>query len=109
MEKLCLGQRKFSPLATVSEDFLRKHPNPHINLSVELARSPNALYVPRIPIYNEYIEEMNVACDRIFNLLATPEEALQDVQRRVQWKFDRVLRRWDLIKEDRLQEWNKEL
>lgn len=109
MEKLCLGQRKFSPLATYSENFVRNHPNPHIRLFVELAQSTNALYVPRIPIYNEYIEEMNVACDRIFNLLATPEQALQDVEQRVQWKFDRVLRRWDLIKDERLREWSASL
>jgi len=108
MEKLNLGQRKFSALATTSDDFIRSHPNRYIETFLALARSPNAIPVPRISVYNEYVDEMSVAADRIFNLLATPEVALGDVQARMQWKFDRVLRRWDLIKDDRLKEWSAE-
>src|SRR5947199_204040 len=32
MELLCLGQRKHSPLAKVSQEFWAKHPNPYIKL-----------------------------------------------------------------------------
>ncbi len=105
MEKLCLGQRKFSPLAECSGDFRARHPNPHIGVFIELARSPNACYVPRLAVWNEYRDEMLVATDRILSLAADPEQVSQQVQRRVQWKFDRVLRRWDLIQEARQKEW----
>ena len=105
MEKLCLGQRKFSPLATISREFIKKHPNPYIETFIELARSPYALYVPRISIWNEYTEEIGVAYGNAFDQRVSPQEALDTVQSRVQWKFDRVLRRWDKIKDERIKEW----
>jgi multiple sugar transport system substrate-binding protein len=105
MEKLCLGQRKFSPRRQVSEAFLRAHPNPYIQVFMDLAASPQVRAVPRLTVWNEYDEELRIACDRTFLGLARPEEALQEAQRRVQWKYDRVLRRWDLIKDQRLREW----
>ena len=46
MEKLCLGQRKFSPLRRVSDEFYRQHPDPYIRKYVELANSPNAHLPP---------------------------------------------------------------
>jgi len=108
MEKLNLGQRKFSPLKKVSPDFVKKHPNPYINVFMELARSPNVYMVPPLSIWNEYAEEMNVACDQIYNLLADPPTALGDVRERVQWKYDRALRRWDMIKDERTKEWSQQ-
>lgn len=108
MEKLNIGQRKFSPLAEVSPDFAKKHPNPCITVFMDLARSPNVKLVPGISIWNEYAEEMNVAVDRIYNLLAEPADALEDVRSRVQWKYDRALRRWDMIKDKRIKEWSQQ-
>ncbi len=108
MEKLNLAQRKFSPLSDYSDDFVKNHPNPNIEAFIELAKSPNARYVPRISIFNEYSEEMVVACDQIFNMLKTPEEALEEVSKRVQWKFNRGLRRWDLVKEERMKQWSEQ-
>ncbi|HBA83756.1 MAG TPA: hypothetical protein DCZ95_06645 [Verrucomicrobia bacterium] len=107
MEKLCLGQRKFSPLATMSDDFIRKHPNPYIKTFIELAKSPNARTVPRMSVWLIYSDEMGVAFGQVGTLLTTPQAALDDVQRRTQWKFDRVMRRWDLVKEDRMKEWSQ--
>jgi hypothetical protein len=74
---------------------------------IELARSPNALAVPRIPVWNEYSDEQNVAYSRVFDRLMGPEEALADVQRRMQQKMDRYMRRWDRIKDGRLKEWSE--
>ena len=105
MEKLCLGQRKFSPLANVSDGFIRNHPNPYIQTFIDLAKSPHAQVVPRLSVWGEYNDEMLVAADRVLTLQATPEQALQQVQERVQWKFDRVLRRWDAVRDERLKEW----
>ena len=107
MEKLCVAQRKFSALAETSEEFFQKHPNPYIGAFIDLARSTNALYVPRITIWNEYVEEMNVAFDRANTGKAEPKDALDVVQNRVQWKFDRVLRRWDKVQDERIKEWSR--
>ena len=106
MEKLCMGQRKFSPFVSVSEEFVRTHPNPFIKTFIELARSSHACNVPRLTVWAEYGDEMSVAADRVISLKATPKEALDEVQRRIQWKFDRVMRRWDAVKEERLREWS---
>jgi multiple sugar transport system substrate-binding protein len=106
MEKLCLGQRKFSPLVKVSDAFVRNHPNPYVKTFIELGRSPNARYVPRLTVWAEYNDEMNVAANRVITLVATPQQALEEVQRRIQWRFDRVARRWDAVKDERIKEWN---
>lgn len=107
MEKLCLGQRKFSPLARISDGFINNHPNPYIKTFIELAKSPNAQHVPRLSIWGEYNDEMNVAVDRVTALDATPQEALDAVQLRMQWKLDRILRRWDAVRDERLKEWRQ--
>jgi multiple sugar transport system substrate-binding protein len=105
MEKLCLGQRKFSPLREVSADFYRDHPNPFIRVFADLVRSPNARTAPRITVWSEYDEELRIAYERAFTGVLPPAAALEEAQKRVQWKYDRVLRRWDLVQEARLAEW----
>lgn len=107
MEKLCLGQRKFSPLREMSDGFVARHPNPYIQVFIDLAKSPNVRTVPRLTVWNEYKDELRNAYDRVFLGLAAPEAALAEAERRVQWKYDRVLRRWDLIKDERLKEWEQ--
>ncbi len=107
MEKLCMGQRKFSPLATMSADFVKNHPNPAITTFIELSRSPNARAVPKMSVWNIYVDEMIVAFGQVFTLAKTPKEALDDVQQRTQWKLDRVTRRWDMVKEERMKEWSQ--
>ena len=106
MEKLCLGQRKFSPLSKVSDEFMKNHPNPYIKTFLELAKSPDARYSPRLSIWGPYNDEVNVAIDQITSLTATPQQALDAVQLRVQWKLDRMLRRWDAVKDERFKEWS---
>jgi ABC-type glycerol-3-phosphate transport system substrate-binding protein len=106
MEKLCLGQRKFSPLLKVSDDFYRKHPNPYIKEFVELARSPHAQCVPGLSVWTAYNDEMNAAIDQIMALSATPQEALETVQSRLQWRLDRMLARWEAVKDARSKEWS---
>ena len=107
MEKLCLAQRKFSPLAKVSDDFLKHHPNPCIKVFIDLAKSPDARYAPRIPIWMEYFDEMNDAIDGVMALTATPQEALETVESRLRWKMDRAMDRWDAVKDERLKEWSE--
>ncbi len=89
MEELCLGQRKHTPLAKVSEEFYAKSPNPYIRLFRQLGASPNAWSAPKTGVWNEYGREMTAAADKIANLNLTPKEALTQVQNRLQISFDR--------------------
>ena len=108
MEKLTLGQRKFSPLSKVSDEFIARHPNPAIKVFMDLAASPNARWVPRTPIWTEYGNEIRVASDRIYAGSASAEQALADAEARMQQRLDRVLNRWELVKDKRLAEWAKQ-
>jgi len=104
-EKLAKSQQKFTALRDVSPGFLVDHPNPAIRLFMDLSRSAGARVVPRLPIWHEYDAELAVARERVLNLRATPTEALAEVQERVGWKFDRVMRRWDAVGVERISEW----
>jgi len=108
MEKLCLGQRKFSPLADYSPEFVTRHPNPRIQVFIDLARGPGARISPKLPVWQEYKAEMIVAADRVFGQVATAEEATAYVEQRIQWKLDRVRRRWERTGAQRLDEWAKQ-
>jgi ABC-type glycerol-3-phosphate transport system substrate-binding protein len=88
MQLLCMGQRKHSPLAKVSPEFWSKHPNPYIKLFARLAWSKNTWHQPRIGVWREYNDELSAAFDRIWLNQASPEQALGDVQQRIQRKFD---------------------
>ena len=104
-EKLARSQQKFTALSKVSDGFLANHPNPAIGLFIELSRSPSARFVPRLSIWHEYDAELAVARERVLNLRYSPEAALAEVQERVQWKLDRVMKRWDAVGSERMAEW----
>lgn len=93
MELLCMGQRKHSPLRRVSLSFWAHHPNPYIKVFSDLAAGPNTFATPKIGIWLEYRDELNVAFDRIWLCEETPAEALRKVQARMQPRFERELRR----------------
>jgi len=105
LEKLNLGQRKFSPRLEYSDDFVKRHPNPAIEVFIELAKSPQARRTPQLAMWFEYKSELLVAADRVLAKSAGAAEALDDVQERVSWKFARVMRRWDAVQDKRLEEW----
>ena len=105
IEKLNLGQRKFSPLAQVSDTFLQRHPNPAIGVFIKLAVSPNAHGWPTLPVWIEYRDEITIATDRIYAQTTATDHALADVHDRIQHKLDRALRRWDAVADQRLDEW----
>ena len=104
-EKLARSQQKFTALKSVSPGFLENHPNPAIGLFIGLSRSPAARYVPRLSIWHEYDAELAVARERVLNMRLKPAEALAETQERVQWKLDRVMRRWDAVGKERENEW----
>ena len=107
MEKLCLGQRKFSPLRESSPEFFRQHPNPYITNFVALAKSPNAFYVPRLTTWTEYNNDMRNAVGRIWSGKASAVQALNGVQEREQEILTRRLTRWDRMEPKLAVEWNK--
>jgi ABC-type glycerol-3-phosphate transport system substrate-binding protein len=108
MEKLCLGQRKFTPLRAVSPEFLRDHPNPAIGEFIKLANSSNAVYVPRIPTCLEFISDMKNAVSRIWTGRATAREALRDVRARQQEALDRKMAHWERLSSKLPAEWEKQ-
>ncbi len=93
-ELLNLGQRKFTPLLDVSRPFLLEHPNPYIKVFIDLAKSPNAHIPPQMPLWQEYQNELSTAFDQIWLCERTPEQALRDVETRMQRKLDGDLRRY---------------
>lgn len=93
MEMLCLGQKKNSPLAKTSPGFLQNHPNPYISLFQSLALSPNAIAPPKTPIWAQWGDEIRTATQSINSGSKTPEQALRDVDRKMQPLLDKVIRR----------------
>ena len=107
MEKLCLGQRKFSPLVECSEEFFASHPNPFIRKFLELAKSPNARTAPRMATWTEYTAELKNAVGRVWAGKAGAEEALAEAQSRQQKSLDRQLERWHRQEGTFNREWDK--
>jgi ABC-type glycerol-3-phosphate transport system substrate-binding protein len=91
MERLCESQCKNSPLARVSDDFLRRHRNPYIDVFERLAASENARSVPQCPILQEVNDELEAVGQRVTLLQATPEDALRDAQARLEVKYAHFL------------------
>lgn len=107
LEKLNLAQRKFSPMKQTSPDFASRHPNPHIGVFIALAASPDIRACPRLPVWYLYQDEINVGYDRVFAGLMTPDQAMADVQARVQQRFDRIQFWWEHVKDQRMREWKE--
>jgi multiple sugar transport system substrate-binding protein len=91
-EKLNSMQCKPSPLARVSENFIKNHPNPYIEVFETLLRSENAYSHPSIPIATQVSDELVVASQRIFRHEMTATEALEVAQSRMQMKWDEFRR-----------------
>jgi len=109
MEKLCFAQRKFSPLAQCSPDFLANHPNPYIRVFLDLAKSPNAtLGPPRLISWSQYKNNFDNALSRIQAGDTTAAEALHEVQVRQQKIQDQDLRRWDRVGPELTSEWSQQ-
>ncbi|HEX4084299.1 MAG TPA: ABC transporter substrate-binding protein [Chthoniobacteraceae bacterium] len=108
MEKLCLLQRKFSPLRECSAQFYRDHPNPCIATFVKLAKSPNARPVPPLAMWMQYQNDMMNAVNRVWTGKAQPEQALERVQERDSQAFARTQARWHRLAPLLTAEWSKQ-
>jgi len=76
-------QVKHSPLREWSPYFTNHNPHPQIAMLRRLAASPHAVSVPEIGIWQEYYRELISAFDRVRLLDATPQEALDYAQARL--------------------------
>jgi ABC-type glycerol-3-phosphate transport system substrate-binding protein len=91
MELLNMGQRKHSPLADVSREFLEQHPNPYIEVFIDVAKRSRTFSTPKTPVWSEFTNEMAAAFDEVWLGRLSPEQALGDVTERMQLKLDRTL------------------
>jgi multiple sugar transport system substrate-binding protein len=83
---LALSQSKFPPLKlseSEKREFIKKHPNPYIEVFMDLAESSNAVYFPHLSFSKEYKREIKKAFDKVLRLEMSPKEALDDLQRRM--------------------------
>ncbi|MDR3690036.1 MAG: extracellular solute-binding protein [Fimbriimonas sp.] len=87
MERLCTSQYCNTPLAKVSEGFLRNHPNKFIRLFDRLARSPRAVGPVKLGIWSQISQEVGNAVDVMDLGQATPQAALDHAESRLaeQW------------------------
>lgn len=86
------GQGKLTPFKENTPGWIESHPHPHLRVFIELAKSRNAVYTPKIPLWEQYRTELSAAFDRVWLAETTPEEALRTVQERMQPKIDRAVR-----------------
>ncbi|MDX1971527.1 MAG: ABC transporter substrate-binding protein [Candidatus Sumerlaeia bacterium] len=105
MERLCRDQWKFSPLVQVSESFYANHPHPRIQMFRTLSESPGAVPAPRPVIIEEVREEVYHALDSVWLLQATPHEAAQRAQVRLQGDLEQQLTQWKRVEKMRRLSW----
>jgi ABC-type sugar transport system permease subunit/ABC-type glycerol-3-phosphate transport system substrate-binding protein len=92
-EKLCLLQRKNSPLREVSSSFFEQHKNPYIRMFQALPSSPGARAPLKMGVWTEYRTELHATFQKVWLQQASPEEALAETNARMQLAWDRLRRR----------------
>ncbi len=108
MEKLCLAQRKFSPLRETTPDFFRRHPNPYIDKFVALSKSPNAHYIPQLTMWTIYKNDMQQAFGRVWDGSSSASAALNEVEQHAQLALAQQQKRWHHLAEKLQAEWKSE-
>jgi ABC-type glycerol-3-phosphate transport system substrate-binding protein len=89
MELMCFLQQKNSALRDWSPFFSQHHPHPYIDVFRKLSASPHAVAVPDLGIWTEYERETLAAFADVRLLRATPREALEAAQRRLEKSWAR--------------------
>ena len=109
METLCMEQRKLSPLARVSEEFLRNHPHPYLREFQELAQSPRAQPTLCLPTMKEYTNDMLVYANQVLLGRMSGEQAREEMAARQQKALQAKLERWQRVAQVRTAAWEREL
>jgi ABC-type glycerol-3-phosphate transport system substrate-binding protein len=89
-EELAAAHCKGSPLVSVTEEFLRSHPNRGVHLHGALAGSPRAFVCPPTRAWQEFKDKFDLAAQRIWALAAPAEQILREMQRSTQALLDRT-------------------
>lgn len=108
MEKLCLGQKKFTPLREVSPGFVENHPHPYLQTFIDLAKSPNVQPILALPTLLQYSNDLATYMNLLLLGRMGPDEARAALQARQQRALDRKTERWNRVREKRLAEWRSE-
>ena len=87
MEKLCAMQTKLSPLSRVSDEFVRTHPNPYIDVFDRIAASTSARGPQQVAIFPEITDQVNFMTQKLMALEGTPDELLARSQRRLEESY----------------------
>jgi multiple sugar transport system substrate-binding protein len=85
------GQGKFTAFKMCSENFLKEHSHPYLQVFIDIAKSPYAKIQPQLPMWYEYEQDMRTAFERSWLDKVTEKKALEDVQGRMQRKYDRIM------------------
>lgn len=105
-ELFCTGMRSVNPRAVRSEEFMRNHPNPNIEQFDALARGDKAHYAPKVSIWYEMLDEMQVVLSQAWLHQIPPARALAKAQDRLQARLEQELERWRLVSQARHAEWD---
>ena len=97
MEKLCLGQLKFSPLRECSPGFLASHPNPYVGKYLALAQSPNAKPAPPLTTWSACESDLREVVGKIWTGKQDAATALAEAQRHAQSSLDHQHARWQRL------------
>ncbi|MBC7771089.1 MAG: ABC transporter substrate-binding protein [Pyrinomonadaceae bacterium] len=90
VEELSLAHCKNSPLASISEEFVAKHPHKYLYVHDAITRSPRAFCFPRTRTWPEYEKDFNSAMQRMWRVSEPAAATLAQVQERAQVQLDRA-------------------
>ena len=91
-EQLARDHCKSSPLATVSTNFMRGHPNPFVDVFDRIVKSPDVRTAPRLEIWKAYADLIGSTFEAIWNG-APVDDTLVAAEARAQAMIDRADRR----------------
>jgi hypothetical protein len=78
-------------LANESEQYLRNHPNPYVDVYEALASSPNALPLPPLSNWPQISDELGQVAERSYLLQGTTAQILATAQERAQRELNKAL------------------
>jgi multiple sugar transport system substrate-binding protein len=83
MDELCSAHCKVSPFREPGPGFFAAHPNPHIRVFDEMARSPHAFGYPKMPTFAQASSEMLFLLESVLRGVREWDDALQMTQQKV--------------------------
>lgn len=93
VEYLATKHYKGSPLADVSEDFVRNHPNRGVAVHQAIANSPRGFLCPRTRTWPEMKDELDAMFQRVWGHEKPVRSSLEEVDTRVQKVLDLAAQR----------------